>query len=74
MPRIDVGADVLAVARHLVPSARPSRPGSRAVMSAHILSRPWMWYCPATLSRRILTDLLRGELGYEGSSSPTASR
>lgn len=35
-------------------------------MSAHILAPALDPDRPATLSRRILTDLLRGELGYEG--------
>jgi beta-N-acetylhexosaminidase len=39
--------------------------GVKAVMSAHILV-PSMDELPATLSRAILTDLLRGELGFDG--------
>ncbi|MGW4923625.1 glycoside hydrolase family 3 protein [Streptomyces parvulus] len=65
VPRIDVGASVLAE-RDLVPFRAAIAAGSRAVMSAHILAPALDPDRPATLSRRILTDLLRGELGYEG--------
>ncbi|MFB7086621.1 glycoside hydrolase family 3 protein [Streptomyces sp. NPDC056296] len=65
MPRIDVDADVLAE-RDLVPFRAAIAAGSRAVMSAHILVPALDREYPATLSRRILTDLLRGELGYDG--------
>ncbi|WP_217246491.1 glycoside hydrolase family 3 protein [Streptomyces sp. AC602_WCS936] len=65
VPRIDVDGDVLA-ARDLVPFRAAIAAGSRAVMSAHILAPALDPDRPATLSRRILTDLLRGELGYEG--------
>ncbi|MFE0801499.1 glycoside hydrolase family 3 protein [Streptomyces sp. NPDC058812] len=65
MPRIDVGADVLAE-RDLVPFRAAIAAGSRAVMSAHILVPALDPEYPATLSRRILTDVLRGELGYDG--------
>jgi beta-N-acetylhexosaminidase len=65
MPRIDVDADVLAE-RDLVPFRAAVAAGSRAVMSAHILVPALDPELPATLSRRILTDLLRGELGYDG--------
>ncbi|MFI2414568.1 glycoside hydrolase family 3 protein [Streptomyces sp. NPDC018947] len=65
MPRIDVDASVLAE-RDLVPFRAAIAAGSRAVMSAHILVPALDPRLPATLSRRILTDLLRGELGYDG--------
>ncbi|KFG73777.1 glycoside hydrolase family 3 protein [Streptomyces mutabilis] len=65
VPRIDVDGDVLA-ARDLVPFRAAIAAGSRAVMSAHILAPALDPDRPATLSRRILTGLLRGELGYEG--------
>lgn len=39
--------------------------GVRAVMSAHIVSPP-LDAVPATISRRVMTDVLRGELGFEG--------
>ncbi|MEV8126525.1 glycoside hydrolase family 3 N-terminal domain-containing protein [Streptomyces sp. NPDC085944] len=65
MPRIDVDADVLA-GRDLAPFRAAVAAGTRAVMSAHILVPALDPDLPATLSRRILTDLLRGELGYDG--------
>ena len=36
------------------------------IMTAHIFNRQLDPDLPATLSRRVLTDLLRGELGYDG--------
>ncbi|MGW8061553.1 glycoside hydrolase family 3 protein [Streptomyces ziwulingensis] len=65
LPRIDVDAHVLAE-RDLFPFRAAIAAGSRAVMSAHILVPALDPDRPATLSRRILTELLRGELGYEG--------
>ncbi|NEB19363.1 glycoside hydrolase family 3 protein, partial [Streptomyces coelicoflavus] len=65
MPRIDVDAGVLAE-RDLVPFRAAVAAGTRAVMSAHILVPALDPDLPATLSRRILTDLLRGEMGYDG--------
>ncbi|WP_395573339.1 glycoside hydrolase family 3 protein [Streptomyces sp. BK79] len=65
LPRIDVDPGVLAE-RDLAPFRAAIDAGSRAVMSAHILVPALDPERPATLSRRILTDLLRGELGYDG--------
>ncbi|MYR41780.1 glycoside hydrolase family 3 protein [Streptomyces sp. SID5910] len=65
LPRIDVDASVLAE-RDLVPFRAAIAAGSRAVMSAHILVPALDPDRPATLSRRVLTGLLRGELGYDG--------
>ncbi|MFI0237402.1 glycoside hydrolase family 3 protein [Streptomyces sp. NPDC016845] len=65
MPLIDVGLDVLN-ARDLAPFRAAIAAGSRAVMSAHILVPALDADRPATLSRRILTGLLREELGYDG--------
>ncbi|MFI7009213.1 glycoside hydrolase family 3 protein [Streptomyces sp. NPDC050145] len=65
LPRIDVGLDVLH-ARDLAPFRAAITAGSRAVMSAHILVPALDPDRPATLSRRILTGLLREELGYDG--------
>ena len=43
-----------------------------AIMTAHVLFPALDPDRPATLSRRILTDLLRGELGFKGRAwSPT---
>ncbi|WP_077796538.1 glycoside hydrolase family 3 protein [Streptomyces sp. JHA26] len=65
LPRIDVDASVLAE-RDLVPFRAAIAAGSRAVMSAHILVPALDPDRPATLSRRVLTGLLRDELGYDG--------
>ncbi|MEV7287393.1 glycoside hydrolase family 3 protein [Streptomyces sp. NPDC093252] len=65
MPRIDVDTDVLA-ARDLAPFRAGIAAGSLAVMSAHILVPALDPDHPATLSPRILTGLLRRELGHEG--------
>ncbi|MFH9658802.1 glycoside hydrolase family 3 protein [Streptomyces sp. NPDC017248] len=65
VPRIDVDADTL-YARELPPFRAAIAAGTRAVMSAHILVPALDPERPGTLSRRILTELLRGELGYQG--------
>lgn len=65
VPRIDVDADTL-YERELPPFRAAIAAGTRAVMSAHILVPALDPDRPGTLSRRILTDLLRDELGYQG--------
>ncbi|MFJ4778471.1 glycoside hydrolase family 3 protein [Streptomyces sp. NPDC088762] len=65
LPRIDVDLDTLQ-ARELVPFKAAIAAGTKAVMSAHILVPSLDPTRPATLSPRILTGLLRKELGYEG--------
>ncbi|MER8008847.1 glycoside hydrolase family 3 protein [Streptomyces sp. NPDC094149] len=65
LPRIDVPAEVLSE-RELAPFRAAIAAGTRAVMSAHILVPALDPDRPATLSHRILTDLLRRELGYDG--------
>ncbi|MGN5380638.1 glycoside hydrolase family 3 protein [Streptomyces lasalocidi] len=65
VPRIDVDTDTL-YARELPPFRAAIAAGTRAVMSAHILVPALDPDRPGTLSSRILTDLLRGELGYRG--------
>ncbi|MEV0554973.1 glycoside hydrolase family 3 N-terminal domain-containing protein [Streptomyces sp. NPDC050597] len=65
MPRIDADLPVLE-SRELVPFRAAIEAGTRAVMSAHILVPALDPVHPATLSRRILTGLLREELGYDG--------
>lgn len=65
MPRIEVGREVLAE-RELTPFRAAIAAGSRAIMTAHILVPALDATRPATLSRPILSDLLRGELGYDG--------
>ncbi|OEJ25088.1 sugar hydrolase [Streptomyces agglomeratus] len=65
LPRIDVDLDTLH-ARELVPFRAAIAAGSKSVMSAHILLPALDPSRPATLSPRILTGLLREELGYDG--------
>ncbi|MGW0840855.1 glycoside hydrolase family 3 protein [Streptomyces sp. NPDC002787] len=65
LPRIDADRS-LVDSRDLTPFRAAISAGSRAMMSAHILVPALDSDRPATLSRGILTDLLRGELGYEG--------
>ncbi|MGW3133557.1 glycoside hydrolase family 3 protein [Streptomyces sp. NPDC001123] len=65
MPRIDAAVEVLH-ARELAPFRAAIAAGTRAVMSAHILVPALDRTRPGTLSHRVLTELLRGELGYDG--------
>ncbi|CAL9410454.1 glycoside hydrolase family 3 protein [Streptomyces sp. Tu 3180] len=65
LPRIDAGPALLAE-RDLAPFRAAIAAGTRAVMSAHLLVPALDPDGPATLSRPILTELLRGELGYDG--------
>jgi beta-N-acetylhexosaminidase len=51
---------------HLPPFAAAIEAGTRTVMTAHIRFPALDPSAPATLSRRILTDLLRGELNFGG--------
>ncbi|CAM5322333.1 beta-N-acetylhexosaminidase OS=Streptomyces microflavus OX=1919 GN=G3I39_07565 PE=3 SV=1 [Streptomyces microflavus] len=64
-PRIDVDLDTLH-ARELLPFRAAIAAGSKSVMSAHILLPALDPDRPATLSPRILTGLLRQELGDHG--------
>ncbi|MEH0418620.1 glycoside hydrolase family 3 protein [Streptomyces sp. B21-083] len=65
LPRIDASRSVV-LDRELSPFRAAIAAGTRAVMSAHILIPSLDPDRPATLSRPVLTDLLRGELGYTG--------
>lgn len=49
----------------LVPFAAAIRAGVRSVMSGHLVVKAWGEE-PATLNRVALTDVLRGELGFDG--------
>jgi len=64
LPTIDVDEATFR-ARDLVPFAR-LLPGAAALMTAHIIVRSLDPAKPATLSRAILTGLLRDEIGYDG--------
>lgn len=66
MPRVTASAEELAI-RELVPFKAAIEAGVSLIMTAHVeypsLDASGL---PATLSKPILTDLLRGELGFEG--------
>ncbi|MGW3646550.1 glycoside hydrolase family 3 protein [Streptomyces sp. NPDC000878] len=65
LPRIDASRSIV-LDRELAPFRAAIAAGTRAVMSAHILIPSLDPDHPATLSHPVLTDLLRGELGYTG--------
>ncbi len=65
MPRIDADRATLD-ARELVPFRAAIEAGVATVMTSHILVPALDPNGPATFSRAILTELLRGELGFEG--------
>ena len=69
LPVVDASARELREA-DLVPFRRAIEAGVALVMSAHVafpaLEAPGAGPLPATTSRAILTDLLRGELGFRG--------
>lgn len=50
----------------LAPFVRAVQHGLPAVMTAHVMYPAWDAQRPATFSKRILKDILRGELGFEG--------
>ena len=64
LPVIDADEATLR-SRDLIPFAE-LLPSARAVMTAHIVARAFEDGRPATVSRRILTELLRGELHFKG--------
>jgi beta-N-acetylhexosaminidase len=64
LPVIDENEATLRT-RDLIPFAE-LLPSARAVMTAHIVARAFDTDRPATVSRRILTDLLRGEFRFTG--------
>ncbi|HVX43919.1 MAG TPA: beta-N-acetylhexosaminidase [Mycobacteriales bacterium] len=65
LPVIDRPADALA-AVDLAPFRAAIEAGIKAVMSAHVVYPVWDPDAPATTSARVLTELLRGELGFTG--------
>lgn len=65
LPRVDVSAATLR-SRELLPFRAAIAVGTRAVMSAHIVVPALDPDRPGTLSRTVLTGLLRDELGYDG--------
>ncbi|WP_405810747.1 glycoside hydrolase family 3 protein [Streptomyces sp. NBC_00210] len=65
LPSYSAGLDEIA-AQALPPFRAALDAGVRAVMSGHLLVPAHDPHLPATLSRRILDDLLRQELGFDG--------
>ena len=65
LPHIDADLGTLR-SRELLPFESAIEAGARAVMSAHVIFSALDATAPATLSRRILHDLLRKELGFCG--------
>ncbi|MFD7814933.1 glycoside hydrolase family 3 protein [Streptomyces sp. NPDC059785] len=65
LPQVSAHADTIALTA-LPPFIAAMDAGVRAVMTAHMLVPAFDEELPATLSRRIINDLLRGELGFTG--------
>jgi beta-N-acetylhexosaminidase len=65
LPTIDAGLDVLRE-RDMPPFAAVIEAGTQAIMTAHIRVPALTGDLPATFSRAVLTDLLRGEYGFTG--------
>jgi beta-N-acetylhexosaminidase len=65
LPRVSHADDRLR-AVELAPFAAAARAGIEALMTAHVLYPTWDEKVPATLSRRIAHDILRGELAFTG--------
>ncbi|NUR86384.1 MAG: glycoside hydrolase family 3 protein [Nonomuraea sp.] len=65
VPVVDVTMDVLRE-RELAPFRAAIGAGTKSIMTAHVAVPALTGDTPATLSRAALTELLRGELGYDG--------
>jgi beta-N-acetylhexosaminidase len=65
LPTVDAPIGVLRE-RDLLPFGAAVAAGTRAVMTAHIRVPALTGDTPATFSRAVLTDLLRGEYGFDG--------
>lgn len=65
MPTISYPMDYMW-AMELKPFQDAIQEGVGAVMSGHVVFTALDDQQPATLSRRVMTDLLRGEMGYDG--------
>jgi beta-N-acetylhexosaminidase len=65
LPRVDLSLSRLRDVE-LRPFRRAAEAGVATMMTAHVLFREIDDQYPATLSRRIVQDLLRGELKYDG--------
>ncbi|MEO3810042.1 glycoside hydrolase family 3 N-terminal domain-containing protein [Sphaerisporangium sp. B11E5] len=65
IPTVDVTREVLWE-RELLPFRAAIGAGTRSIMTAHVRVPVLTGSAPATLSSAALTELLRGELGYDG--------
>jgi beta-N-acetylhexosaminidase len=65
LPTVHASRDELAE-RDLPPFRAAIEAGVRAIMTGHLLVPALDPAMPATLSRAVLTELLRGELGFDG--------
>lgn len=65
LPTVDADLDTLRV-RELAPFAAAIDASVASIMTSHIVVPALDPDQPATFSRRILTDVLRGELGFDG--------
>ncbi|MFI9721887.1 glycoside hydrolase family 3 protein [Streptomyces sp. NPDC052396] len=65
LPRVTASLEELA-ATALPPFTAAMKAGVRVVMTGHLLVPALDADLPATLSRRVLDELLRGELGFDG--------
>ncbi|WP_091295658.1 glycoside hydrolase family 3 protein [Amycolatopsis xylanica] len=65
LPIVDVSAETFR-ARELAPFVSAIKAGVHAMMTAHVVYPALDPDNPATLSRRLLHDLVREELGYNG--------
>jgi beta-N-acetylhexosaminidase len=62
-----IGADWSEMrARHLVPFRAAAEAGVHAIMTSHPFYPALDIEAPATFSRRLVAELIRGELGYQG--------
>ena len=65
LPRLQISKETLEH-RELLPFKAYIESGRKLIMTAHIVFEALDPENPATLSTKILRDLLRGELGYDG--------
>ncbi|MGH6851828.1 MAG: beta-N-acetylhexosaminidase [Methylocella sp.] len=65
LPSLTLGLDALRT-RELKPFAAAVEAGLRMIMTSHILYPAVDAHAPVTLSRRFVTGILRGELGFAG--------
>ncbi|GAA2598434.1 glycoside hydrolase family 3 protein [Dactylosporangium fulvum] len=65
LPTVDIDLSVLR-GRELPPFVAAIEAGTKSIMTAHIRVPSLTGDAPATFSRAVLVDLLRGDLGFDG--------